>query len=51
VFDSLALYTRYTNSSAWHNTLGFRVDHQKKGVEVVDIWRMEGGRKPTCQKR
>ncbi|NUZ08362.1 alpha/beta hydrolase family esterase [Piscinibacter koreensis] len=44
VYDSLARYTRYTNSSAWSNALGWRFDWQQKGIEVVDIMRPEGGR-------
>lgn len=44
VYDSLTTYTRYTNSSAWSNALGFRSNYQKLGVEVVDMWRMENGR-------
>ena len=38
------IYTRYTNSSAWSNALGIRANHKKLGVEIVDIWRLEGGR-------
>lgn len=44
VYNSLATYTRYTNSSAWSNALGFRVDYEQAGVDVVDIIRVEDGR-------
>ncbi len=45
VYDALAVYTRYTNSSAWSNALGFRPDHKKLGIEIVDFWTKEEGGK------
>ena len=44
VYDSLLTYTRYTNSSAWSNALGWKVNHQMPGFQIVDIYRLEGGR-------
>ena len=44
VYDSLLTYTRYTNSSAWSNALGYKVDHKMPGFQIVDIYRLEGGR-------
>lgn len=37
VYEALAQYTRYTNTSAWSNALGFRVDHEALGIKTVDI--------------
>ena len=37
VYEALAVYTRYTNTSAWSNALGFRPDHEALGIETVDI--------------
>jgi S-formylglutathione hydrolase FrmB len=45
VYDGLAVYTRYTNSSAWSNALGFRPDREALGIETVDFWTKEEGGK------
>ncbi|NUZ07995.1 prolyl oligopeptidase family serine peptidase [Piscinibacter koreensis] len=44
VYDSLLTYTRYTNSSAWSNALGWKVNRNMPGFQIVDMIRPENGR-------